>query len=850
MLDTNMQYSAMGDFEERFYSIAQKKGYFRARLFYRTQILLLFPQFIKNLIHWSFEMFKNYLKITVRNLTRHKGYSFINIFGLAVGMACCILILLWVSDELSYDRHFKDADRIYRVTYAEEIGGAHDHYALSPFPAAPVFKEELPEVTAFTRLWLRSGLLTYENKKFDETGIYYVDPDFFNIFSLEFLSGSPDTALNSPGSIVLTEDSAKKIFRDADPIGKSLNLNADGDLKVTGVIKNIPRNTHFKFNYLVSINTIQGRRTQYLEGWLWIAGWSYIKLSNLADPSSVEEKMKDIVESHTGEEARQNGIKPFYFLQKMTDIHLKSRLEDEIEGNGNIFYVYIFSIVALFILLIACINFMNLSTARSANRGREVGLRKVFGAYRKRLIGQFITESAFLSFLGLIFALFIVWLLLPAFNNLTGKSISLGYLHNRTVYAAMFGLILFTGVAAGSYPAFFLSSFQPVKVLRGKIQQRSGKSALRSALVILQFSISVFLLISTFIILGQLKYMKNQNLGFDKDLLLAVRVKSGAIRQQPEAFKNELLQNTSIKKASYSDGIPGRVTSVLTIFQEGKAESESLTFNVIFADYDYIKTYGIKLVSGRDFSQEFSTDKEGAFLLNETAAAKLEGREKALGKKIGFSLEDLDPVVGIVKDFHYRSLKEVIGPLAISLSPESSYLLSVKINSNTIGETISFIKKTYEKFEKSRRFEYFFIDENFDSLYHSEERLSRIISFFSFIAILVACLGLFGLASFTAEQSTKEIGIRKVLGASVGKIVLQFSKNYIKWVLAANLITWPLTYFVLKTYWLTNFPFRISISIWIFIAAGAVSIIISLITVSYQSIRAATRNPVDALRTE
>lgn len=795
-------------------------------------------------------MIKNYIKIAFRQFKKQKGYSFINIAGLAVGMACCILILLWVYDELSFDRYHENADRIYRITYVEEIGGAYDHLALPPFVAAPTFAAELPEIRAYTRLWQRSGLITYENKKFDERGIFYVDPDFFIIFSHEFIDGDPETALDAPGSIVLTEETAKKIFVNENPLGKTVNLNADGDLKVTGVVKNVPRNSHFRFSYLVSMNTIQGRRTEFLNDWFVILGWSYILLDERADAEAVEKKLAPIVEKHAGEEARKYGQKMSYFLQRLTDIHLKSHLSGEIEANGDILFVYVFSIVAVFILLIACINFMNLSTARSANRGMEVGMRKVFGAHKKRLISQFITESVGLSLCGLFLALVIVELLLPVFNNLTGKEINAASLLSFIVGIGLIGLVAFTGLVAGSYPAFYLSSFQPIDIIRKKMQSGTRGGVLRSSLVILQFTISVILIIATFIVIVQVRFMKNQKLGFKKEQVLAVRIKGDAIPQQYDAFKNELKKSAGILDASYSSGIPGRTGFVLTVFLEGMPESITHTFDFIFADYDFVKTYEIKIAEGRDFSREFGSDKDGAFLINETAAAKLGWGEETLAKRIGYSDEVMRPIVGIVKDFHYRSLKEVIGPLAIFLMPENYSFLSLKMNTGDISATLSFIEKTWKSFEKDRSFEYFFVDEYFDSLYHSEEQLSQIITFFAFIAVFVASLGLFGLASYTAEQSTREIGIRKVLGASVGSIVAALSKNFLKWVVVANAIAWPVAYFVMKNYWLANFPFRIPISILTFIMAGALSIVIALLTVSFQSLKAALTNPAETLKYE
>lgn len=795
-------------------------------------------------------MVSNYLKMALRNIKKHKGYSFINIAGLAVGMTCCILILLWVQDELSYDRYHENADRIYRITYAEEIGDAYDHYGNSPFAAAPAFAAEVPGISAYTRLWKRSGLIKQAGNTFDERDIFYADKDFFKIFSFAFIEGDSAAALDNPGSIVLTQDMAKKIFGNKPALGETLNLSGDGDVRVTGVVRNTPRNSHFHFNYLVSTNTIQGRRAEFLDAWLVIAGWSYVLLDENADAKMVEERLAPVVETHTGEDARKYGTKMFYYLQPLTDIHLRSNLDGEIEGNGDIRYVMVFSFIAIFILIIACINFMNLSTARSVNRAKEVGLRKVLGAFKKRLVVQFLTESIGFACISMIVAVNLVWLLIPGFNGLTGKEITASSLLSSVAIFGLLILVLFTGAAAGSYPAFYLSSFQPIDTIRQKLQRRSRRSSLRNTLVIVQFAVSIILIISTFIVLEQLNFMKNQKLGFEKDQVLAVYARGQGLAQQYEAFKNELKKDTGILEASYSNGIPGRTETILTTFFEGKPDSASMTFDYIFADYDFLKTYQIELVQGRDFSRDFGADEEGAFLINQTALSKLGWGEEVIGKTIGYSREVMRPIVGIVKDFHYRSLKEVIGPLAIFLRPRREIYLSVKMNTNDISRTLSYIEKTWNSFEKERRFEYFFVDENFDALYHSEESLSQIITLFSFIAIFVACLGLFGLASYTAEQSTKEIGIRKVLGASVSSIVFQLSQGFLKWVLVANVIAWPVTYFVMSHYWLPHFPFRISVSLITFAGAGLIALGIALATVIFQSLKAAFANPIDSLRYE
>lgn len=840
----------LGDYEELYRSKIETKGSFTAGCWYWAQILIALFSFILEAAKWNMAMLRNYLKIAIRHFQKHKVYSLIKLSGLAVGMSCCILIFLWVHDELSYDKYHVHSDRIYRISYAEEIGGVYDHYAVAPFAAAPVFTEELSEVEAFTRLWGRSGLIIHEGRKFDVRGIFYADPDFFKIFSYNFKEGHPDTALRESGSIILTEQTARKIFGGKSPIGQVVNLNGDGDLLVTGVIENVPHNSHFKFNYLVSMDTIQGQRTEYLRQWQTIEGWSYLLLAKGVRPIEVEKKMAAIVERHAGDEYKKYGVKVDYFLQRLTDIHLRSHLQAEIEGNGDIRYVYIFSLIAFFILLIACINFMNLSTARSANRGKEVGMRKVFGAQKNGLVNQFIAESIVLSFLGLLSGLFLAGFLLPFFNSITGKEIGPGPLANGIIIAGLLGSAVITGLIAGSYPAFSLSSYRPADVIRLKGHAPSHKSHLRNVLVTFQFAVSVILIISTLIVLEQLKYMKNQKLGFDKKQILVVRLKDQNAWEALQPIKSELMKNPNILDISASRGIPGSVDTVLTVFQEGKTEADSHVFDVIVSDYDYLKTYGMDLVDGRDFSRDFATDAGGVFLINETARTKLGWGPETVGKKIGFSDETMWPIVGVVKDFHYKSLKERIGPLAILLRLGHFSLLSIRLNADNISGTIDFIKKTWQTFSAGRTFEYFFVDENFDALYHSEERLSQIISYFSAIAVFVACLGLFGLTSFTIEQSRKEIGIRKVLGATFRNIICQLSGNFLKYIVIANGFGWPLAYILMKKYWLDNFPFRTDPTLWTFILTGLASVFIAMLTVGYQSIRAALANPADTLRAE
>ena len=798
-------------------------------------------------------MLFNYLKTALRSISKHKGYTFLNLLGLAIGMACCILILLFVQDELSFDQYHAKKDRIHRLVIEGEVAGTHTRFALAPFAAPPAFQEEIPEVESFVRL-LRLGRqqpITYLDRTYEERGIFLADASFFQVFSHEFLDGDPGTALNDPGSVVITETVARRIFGDEDPMGKVLKFGPLGEIHVRGVIRDVPKNSHFRFSYMISLRSVPDQRMQELEQWLSISGWAYLLLNEGADPAAVEAKFPEIVEKNTGENARKFGISLTYFLQKLTDIHLRSSRQGEIEANGNITYVYVFSAIALFILLIACINFMNLSTARSANRAREVGLRKVFGAHRKNLIGQFLAESTVLALTGLVLAVALATLALPLFNNFAGKEMSAGVLAKGVMLAGMLFLIVFTGLLAGSYPAFFLSGFQPVAVFRGVLSKGSGSSLLRRILVVFQFTISIALIVGTGIVLEQIDYLKRKDLGFDKEQILVTLVQLPTTRQNFKAVKAELLQNPNIRHVTFSSGVPTRGGELRLMIPEGRTQSETFDMYVMRGDFDFIETYGMSIVAGRNFSPEFSTDIKEAYIINEAAARKFGwSAEEALNKNLRFAEGRPGRVIGVVKDFHFQSLSQAIDPMTIFIDEVNLAFASLKLSEQNEAETIAFVKDKWESIEQGREFDYFFVDEEFRTLYSSEERLSDILSFFALLAIFVACLGLFGLASFTAEQRTKEIGIRKVLGANVRNIVFHLSKEFVRWVIFANLIAWPTAYFVMRSYWLANFPYRIDPRVMTFVLAGVISLLIALLTVGFQVVRAAVSNPIDSLRYE
>jgi putative ABC transport system permease protein len=798
-------------------------------------------------------MILNYLKTAWRNIRKQKGYSLINLSGLAIGMACCLLILLFVQDELSYDRYHENAERIYRVIIDAEIGGSLSQLALCPFAAPPVFAEEIPEVEAYVRLVGigRRQIIEYQEQSFEEEGIFLADETFFDIFTHKFLDGHQDNVLNEPGSVVLTQDTAQRLFGDEDALGKTLTFAPVGDLHVTGIIQNVPRNSHFHFNYLISFKSLSEQQRAGLEQWLSVQGYAYLLLDKQADVQAVRDKIPEIVENHTGQQARKFGISMQFRIQKMTDIHLYSNIQGEIEPNGSIIYVYVFSAIALFILLIACINFMNLSTARSSNRAREVGLRKVFGAFRKNLVGQFLSESMLISLASLILALGLASLALPLFNTFSGKEMTAGVLFQPIIVAGMLFLILFSGLMAGSYPAFFLSGFQPIAVFRGVLSKGAKSSVLRRVLVVFQFSLSVALIIGTGIVLRQIDYMKNKDLGFDKENMLVVPVQTPETARNHVGIKTELLQNPNITQATFSSGVPGRTGELRLMVPEGKTESETFSMYIFRCDYDYIPAYGMRLLSGRNFSTDFSTDADAAYIVNEVAARKFGWTpDEAVDKKLAFAEGRPGQIIGVVSDFHFQPLSEEIEPMALMLEKQALAFVSMRIDPRNMSAAIDFVREKWTGLEPGHEFDYFFLDEDLATRYASEDRLSDILSLFALLAIVIACLGLLGLASYTAEQRTREIGIRKVLGASTNSVILKLSKEFVKWVLIANVIAWPLTYWIMRNYWLSGFPYRTDPTIWIFLTAGTASIVIALITVGFQVVRAATANPADSLRHE
>ena len=795
-------------------------------------------------------MFKNYLTIAVRNLVRHKVYSLINLSGLAIGMACCILIMLYVQYEFSYDRYHENVEQIYRVIGEGKIGDEISQGAQMPGPLAPALLNDFPEIISATRIKnVENVLISYGEKRFYEERAFFADPSIFEVFSFALIKGNPKTALQPPYSIVITEEMAKKYFGDDDPMGKIISYDNRYDFKITGVLQNIPDNSHFKFDFLASLacaNDLFGNG--YLEDWLNWGIYTYVLVRNDFSPAELSQQFPEFVKKYLGE-GWATYFQQQLHLQPLKRIHLHSNLWGEIEPNSNINYIYLFSAIAFVILLIACINYINLSTARSATRAKEVGMRKAVGANRLQLAKQFLGESIFLSFIALLLAVALVELFLPAFSSLMDRKLVVNYYGNRLLLPGLIGIALFVGIVSGSYPAFFLSAFQPLGMLRKTLKTGLGHSKPRRILVVLQFVISIVLIIATMIIYSQLNYVRTKKLGFNKEQVVVIPIRDNTVRQRYESVKTELLQNSSITGATAASYLPGGIKWIQSFWWEGIQDDDDNTMAFDCVDHDFIETFEIELAAGRDFSKDFITDAKEAYILNEAAVRKT-GWDSPIGKKFSaITRNDEGSVIGVVKDFHFKSLHKKIEPLVLYIKPESFNYLSVRIRPSNISGTLDFIKERWNEFSPNRPFEYFFFDEYFDRLYKAEEKLGKIFGSFSLLAIFIACLGLFGLASFATEQRTKEIGIRKVLGASISGIVLLLSKDFTKLVIVSNLIAWPIAYWAMSR-WLQDFAYRINIGLGTFLLAGAIALVIALLTVSLQAIKAALANPVEALRYE
>ncbi|HRI20342.1 MAG TPA: ABC transporter permease [Panacibacter sp.] len=806
-------------------------------------------------------MFKNYLKVALRNLWKNKSFSAINIIGLATGLAVCLLIVLYVVDELSYDKYNVNADRIYRLDADIYFNNTQAIFAVSPDPLGPALVKDYPEVEQMVRINNQGDILVKkDNQNVQDHHAAFVDSTFFKVFTVPMIKGNPATALNDPGSIVIDETTAKKYFNSTDVIGKTLYIDNSTNCKITGVIKDMPKQSHFHFSFIRP-------RGKANDSWLSNNAANYILVRPGVSQQKVQSDVDATINNYLGKELEQqlhSSIKDLeskgnhfiYHVMPLTDIHLNSDKSYEIEANGNITYVYIFSVIAVFIILIACVNFMNLSTARSANRAKEVGIIKVAGSLRKHLVTQFLAESVLISFFSLVLAILTAMALLPLFNELAGKDMSVWTLFSTWLFPVMIALVVVVGFVAGSYPAFYLSSFQPIDVLKGKTAKGFKNSWLRSSLVVFQFSISIILIIGTIVIYNQLDYIQSKKIGYNRDQVLVLH-NAWYLDKQIKPFRDELLNIPGVTNATISGDLPtGTNFDNEGWFRDASMDAaKAVVLTNFFVDDNYIPTLGMEMAAGRNFSKDFPSDST-AIILNEAAVNILGFKDPLKETLYRPNFSDQNGingalgyrVVGIVKDFNFSSMHQHVGPLIIQLS-ENWGSIAMRVNTQNISAVINTVESKWKNMVPAQPFNYSFMDADFNKTYTAEQQTGKLFITFAVFAIFIGCLGLFGLVTYAAEQRTKEIGVRKVLGASVGGIVTMLSKDFAKLVLIASVIAFPIAWWAMYE-WLQSFAYRITISWWVFVVAGAAAIVIALITVSFQAIKAAIANPVKSLRTE
>lgn len=799
-------------------------------------------------------MLKNLLKIAIRNILKDKTYSAINILGLTIGITCSMFLLMYILDELSYDRYHKNADNIYRiVSNIKEPDNAFT-WAVAQIPLGEELRDNYPEVQNVVRFF-GTGRTQYKNgdKQFYEEDLYLADSTVFDMFTYTFIDGDAATALDNPFSMVVTEKMAKKYFSDMQSVvGQSLQNLQGEEFKITGLIKDVPPNSHFKFDGLISRNT----RPQFQGGWGNFGVSTYVQLPAGYDLSRMYASFDKIIKEKVNPIFEQYNIKVQYELQRMPDIHLYSKIQDEAEEGGDISYIYIFGAIAVFMLIIACINYMNLATARSANRAKEVGVRKVMGSQRLQLITQFITESVVLALIALATSLVLIYALLPGFNSLSNKELPFTYILQLPVLLSLVGIMLFVGVVGGSYPAFYLSGFNPVSVLKGKLAARGGTVVFRKILVVFQFAISVFMLISTLIVFDQLQYLRNKDLGFDKERVIRLNLSGRELQQKGPVLAERLKQSPEVAGVGMASNSPGQnIGKLLFKVEDNEGKMTDRGVDLFNADFDFVKSMGMEIVQGRDFSRDIISDTTYAVLVNE-AMVKRMAWSNPLGKK--FVLEGAGPnntdiekrVVGVVKDYHQNSLYSVIEPLMIVLD-KNGRLMFVRTAEGDVRKSLAAIEKAWKEIFPDNPFEANFLDQDFNSQYKADEKRSQIFTIFSGLTVTIACLGLLGLAAFTTEQRTKEIGVRKVIGASVRGLVVLVSKEFFLLVGIGMVLAFPTAWYITDD-WLQNFAYRIQLSgEWItFLASALLAFAITLATVGYHVIRAASANPVKSLRDE
>lgn len=849
----NGDYTHLGDFREVHNQLIRTRGSFSAWRWYLFQVCKSIPGFVKNKIYWSVAMFRNYLVISFRNIIRNKWFSVIKIAGLAVGMAAFLLILFYVQFELSFERFHKKADSIHLFLTRDPWMRKEvvEYSANSPELLAALLIEEVPEITNATRMmkpFVDKTVLQYGEKRFFEKGIY-ADHNFLDMFTFPLTRGDPKKALAEPNTIVISKNVAQKLFDNDDPMGNTIvyrESSSKYELKVTGVAEPIPPNSHIQFDFLISVETlVADKRKSYMIGAWNIANFTtFVELAENASVAEVEKKILALSAERSG--AEPESLRSIEIaLQPIKDIHLHARIRGEESSRLEIRYIYLFMSIALVILLIACINYMNLTTARSATRAREIGIRKVVGANRKQLFKQFIGESCFITLISMGIALLLIHVMLPWFRSLIGVDLSVNYLRNFSFLISIIASWIFISLFAGSYPALVLSATKPISVFRDFVTSGKRGAGFRNLLVVVQFTASVVLIVGTIVIFGQMDYIKNRRLGYDREHVIVIPIYEKETRNKAQAIKNELLKYPEVTGVSVSGALPLDVRSrFLNTKWEGEdGQAVKMDINFDYVDYDFLDIFKIEIAQGRNFSEEFGEDKS-AILVNETTVKQL-GWKDPIGKKL--LGRDEKHVIGVVRDFYFDSLHQKIEPMMFMLG--AGRKIAVRVRPGNAQKTVALLKDVFERNTQSQPFDFFFLDDRFNQIYQKDQRTGEIFGYFSLLAIFIACLGLLGLASFTVERRTKEIGIRRVLGASASRIVTLLGKEYIRLVIIANIIAWPVGYFAMKR-WLQNFAYRIDLNVWMFILAAVAALVIAFFTVSYQTLKAALANPVETLRYE
>lgn len=847
------RFTHLGDFEEVYRDIQTRHGVFRAGMWYRLQVLKSVPGFITNRLYWSVAMMKNHITIAFRNIFKNRGFSLINIAGLAVGMACFLLISAYVRSEWSYDRFLPEGDRIYRMlgrsTGEEDVsrgGELNDHF---PEMIAPLIENEIPDVEAATRFMRAFGkpsVLRVDDKPFTQDGLY-ADHKFLEVMGFPLLRGRPDTVLKDPGAIVITQSLARKLFGDSDPMGRAIayrEKRREYEVTVSGVLSDIPANSSLRFDYLLSLATVRGdKRNAFMFDNMNVGNFMiFLKLGAGARPEAAERKLLDF--------ANSKGVTHTELvLQPIRDIHLRSSIRGQRETNNQVRFLYIFSSIALVILLVACINAMNLATARAATRAREIGIRKVSGAGRGQLVRQFFGESIFMAAAAMLIALALVRILLPVFQRLLQAELEFKLLRNPEILILVIATTLFVGLLSGSYPAVFLSGLQPVGSFRDYAASGSKGGRLRNILVVIQFAASIILIIVTLIIFGQMNYIKTKNLGFNREQVMIIPIHENETQSKQAAIRQAFLQHPRVEGVSISSGLPIEINSRLINFKLQNNDGETVKPEIHFdyVDENFLDVFEIDLARGRNFSREFSTDESGA-LVNQALVDSI-GWEEPLGRTLPFTFINPDGVqiIGVVNNFYFSTLHSAIKPMALIFRPGSN--ICIRIQPEDLSGTIASLKGIFEAETRGQPFDFYFLDDAFNRLYQKELRTGEIFGAFAGLTVLIACLGLFGLAAFAVERRTKEIGIRKVMGASPSRLVGMLSGHFTRMVLVANLIAWPTAYLLIRR-WLEDFTYRIGIGAGPFLLAAGAALLIALLTISVHTLRAAAANPVDTLRYE